>query len=106
MKKTKKTENSEPDRYYSLYEAILELDTPEQVESFIRDLCTPLEVRNFNERWLAVQMLNEGEFSYREIAATLGVSTTTIGRVARFLNEEPYQGYKTVLEKLGKKNEQ
>jgi len=39
-----------------------------------------------------------GELSYRDINARTGVSTTTIGRVARFLNEEPHKGYRSVLD--------
>ena len=40
--------------------------------------------------------------SYREINAQTGVSTTTIGRVARFLRDEPHGGYRAVLEKKDK----
>ncbi len=79
--------------------AIASLKTPDEVSRFLRDLCTPAEIREFEARWTAAQLLNAGELSYRDIAAKIGTSTTTVTRVARFLNDEPHQGYKLVLEK-------
>ncbi|PHR92322.1 MAG: TrpR like protein, YerC/YecD [Robiginitomaculum sp.] len=71
----------------------------EEVENFLVDLCTPAEVRALSERWHVAKLLDKGELSYRDIHAQTGVSTTTIGRVARFLNEEPHQGYRTILDR-------
>lgn len=71
----------------------------EEVEKFLIDLCTPAELRALSERWHVAKLLNKGEMSYRDINAQTGVSTTTIGRVARFLNEEPHQGYRTILDR-------
>jgi uncharacterized protein YerC len=48
-------------------------------------------------------MLDQGGLSYREINAATGVSTTTIGRVARFLMQERHHGYRKVLDKLKKR---
>lgn len=62
------------------------------------DLCTPAELRALSERWRVAKLLDEGEMSYREISAETGVSTTTIGRVARFLKDEPHGGYRLLLE--------
>lgn len=70
-----------------------------EVENFLVDLCTPAEVRALSERWHVAKLLDNGELSYRDIHAQTGVSTTTIGRVARFLNEEPHQGYRTILDR-------
>lgn len=61
------------------------------------DLCTPAELRALSERWRVAEMLDEGELSYRDISAQTGVSTTTIGRVARFLKDEPHGGYRLLL---------
>ena len=69
------------------------------MKRFLIDLCTPAELRALRERWLVAQILNEGELSYRDISAQTGVSTTTIGRVARCLKDEPHQGYRIVLDK-------
>lgn len=89
-------------KHYSLYEAMLKLKTPDEVRRFMRDLCTPAELRTFEGRWLVAQLLYDGDYSYRKINEETGVSSTTVTRVARFLNEEEYQGYKIVLDRLKK----
>ena len=71
----------------------------EETERFLVDLCTPAELRALSERWHVAKLLDNGGMSYRDINANTGVSTTTIGRVARFLNEEPHQGYRTILDR-------
>ena len=78
--------------------ALTQLGTPEDMERFLIDLCTPAELRALSERWHVAQLLDTTEASYREINALTGVSTTTIGRVARFLKDEPHQGYRIVLD--------
>lgn len=83
--------------YLDLDVALTRLDTPEQVKAFLTDLCTPAELRALSERWHVAQILDEGEKSYRDIQAETGVSTTTIGRVARFLRDEPHGGYRAIL---------
>ena len=70
-----------------------------EMERFLVDLCTPAELRALSERWHVAKLLDKGEMSYRDINARTGVSTTTIGRVARFLKEEPHQGYRTILDR-------
>jgi uncharacterized protein YerC len=52
------------------------------------------------ERWAVAQLLYQDTLSYREIAAQLKTSTTTVTRVARFLSSEPYQGYKKLLQRI------
>lgn len=69
-----------------LCEALLALDTPEAMQSFLRDLCTPAELEALTDRWRVVPLLLDGD-SYRHIHETTAVSITTIGRVARFLHE-------------------
>ena len=86
-----------------LFDTIIHLKTTAQAESFLKDLCTPQEINALRERWRVCQLLAPGELSYREIHAITGASLTTIGRVARFLNEEPYEGYRTMLNKLKNK---
>jgi uncharacterized protein YerC len=44
--------------------------------------------------------LDEGKHSYREIHDLTGVSVTTVGRVARFLQTENFQGYRVVLDRV------
>lgn len=83
-----------------LVDAILALRTRAEAEAFLADLCTPGEVRALSERWLVARLLNEGEMSYREIAQQAGSSTATVVRVARFLKDMPYQGYRRILDRL------
>ena len=90
------------DTYLDLETAFTLLDTPEDVKEFLIDLCTPAELRALSERWHVAQILESSEKSYRDIQAETGVSTTTIGRVARFLRDEPHGGYRAVLNKKDK----
>ena len=78
------------------------LETSEEVMNFLRDLCTPQELKSLQERWEVCQLLADGELSYRQISKQTGSSTTTIGRVSRFLNDEPYKGYRKLLDKIKK----
>jgi TrpR-related protein YerC/YecD len=82
-----------------LFEALAGLNRAEDVRRFMTDLCTPKELADFSERWRIAQLLHRGGLSYRDISALTGASTTTIGRVARFLANEPHQGYRLVLDK-------
>ncbi len=86
--------------YSDLVDAILALKTREEAEAFLSDLCTPGEVRAFGERWRVAQLLDAGQLSYREIAEEAGSSTATVVRVARFLKDMPYRGYRVVLDRL------
>ena len=63
----------------SLAEALLSLKNTEEMSAFLRDLCTPAELEVLVDRWRVVP--------YREIHERTAVSITTIGRVARFLNQ-------------------
>ena len=95
-----KREQSDKSQEAELYEAILQLKSKEEVESFFRDLCTPAELEGLVDRWRVACMLNE-KIPYRQISAETSVSTATIVRVARFLNNG-HDGYRTVMKRLGK----
>ncbi len=86
----------------ALYQAILQLNTPEECTSFFHDLCTPTEITAMSERWKVAQLLNSQTLSYRAIHEKTGISLATIGRVARFLSQEAYQGYRLILDRLNK----
>ena len=83
-----------------MFSAILELNTEEECRQFFYDLCTPGEVADFCDRWRIAEMLIK-DVPYREIASEIGVSTTTVGRVARFLYDGN-NGYEMVLKRQGK----
>lgn len=69
-----------------LCRALLSLDTLPAMRAFLRDLCTPAELEALTDRWRVVPLLLEG-VPYRDIHEQTAVSITTIGRVARCLNE-------------------
>ena len=85
-----------------LEEVILVLKNEKEVNEFLKDLCTPSELKAFEERWSVAQLLYKGEMSYREIASELKTSTTTVTRVARFLLNEPNNGYQKILKRISK----
>ena len=67
-----------------LFGAVAALRTPEECRAFFRDLCTPAELQAMADRWAVVEYVRRG-VPYREIHKLMGVSVTTIGRVARFV---------------------
>jgi TrpR-related protein YerC/YecD len=83
----------------ALLDALLVLKTRDEMRRFLRDVCTPKEMADLADRWWVARLLDAGGHSYRDIHAMTGVSVTTVGRVARFLQQEPYQGYKVALER-------
>jgi TrpR-related protein YerC/YecD len=86
----------------NLNEALLLLKNKNEVNDFLKDLCTPAELKALEERWSVAQLLYKDTLSYRDIATRLETSTTTVTRVARFLSNEPYQGYKKILKRIKK----
>ena len=88
------------DQNSSLLTVFSSFKSAEELERFLVDLCTPSELRALKARWQVAQLLDAGEMSYRDISEKTGASTTTVGRVARFLNEEPHQGYRLALDRL------
>jgi TrpR-related protein YerC/YecD len=82
----------------SLYGAILTLRSVEECREFFRDLCTPAELQAMADRWAVVEYLQR-DMPYREIHRLTGVSVTTIGRVARYVNAGN-GGYATAVSRL------
>lgn len=70
----------------SLCLALMSLRNVDEMDAFLHDLCTPAELEVLVDRWRVVPHLLEGE-SYRQIHERTAVSITTIGRVARYLNQ-------------------
>lgn len=95
---------SESDHLEQLCSAMMFVKSKEEMQRFLTDLCTPAEIRALTERWHVAKILDRQELSYRNINEKTGVSTTTIGRVARFLTNEPHQGYRTILDRLSKES--
>ena len=85
-----------------LCSALLAAGDGAAMRQLLSDLCTPAEVRTLAERWHVARLLDSTDMSYREIHDATGVSTTTIVRVARFLRQEPHQGYRRTIDALEK----
>jgi TrpR-related protein YerC/YecD len=98
MSKTPSSQQTEAEK--ELIEALLMLKNAEEMRRFLRDVCTPQEIADLGDRWRVARILDEGKHSYREIHDLTGVSVTTVGRVARFLQQENFQGYRLVLDRL------
>lgn len=82
----------------ALFEAILRLDTTDEVQRFFRDLCTLGELHDMAQRWAVVRLLDEG-LHYAEISKRTGASTATITRIASWLNHGE-GGYRQMLARL------
>lgn len=81
-----------------LIKAILSLKTENEAKSFLRDLLTPAEMKEFTNRFQMAKLLFQGN-SYLKVAQKLKTSTTTVTRVAHWLFQGT-NGYKTILSRL------
>ncbi len=85
----------------ALFRALLSLESIEECERFLIDLCTPAEITALADRWWVARLVDR-EVPYRKIQEETGVSTATVTRVARALTYGE-NGYRTVLEREKKK---
>ncbi len=82
----------------ALIEAILRLDTRDDAQRFLRDLCTLGELHDLAQRWAVVRLL-DGGMHYAEISRLTGASTATITRIASWLNHGE-GGYREMLDRF------
>jgi TrpR-related protein YerC/YecD len=80
-----------------LSEAFLALQTPQEVERFLRDLCTIAELEAMGHRWAVARLVDRG-LPYLEVSQRTGASTTTVTRVAHWLRHGE-GGYRLALER-------
>ncbi|MGZ8782854.1 MAG: YerC/YecD family TrpR-related protein [Gaiellaceae bacterium] len=85
-----------------LAEAILSLKNGDEVQRFLRDLCTLPELEALAHRWQTVQLLEEG-LPYLEIAERVPTSTATVTRVAQWLRHGT-GGYRLALDRAHAKS--
>ncbi|MBL7058252.1 hypothetical protein ISS03_02850 [Patescibacteria group bacterium] len=78
-----------------LIQAILTLKTENKAERFLRDLMTEKEIKEFAKRLKAAEMLME-KIPYSVIEDETGLSSTTVARVAKWLNGKG-GGYRTII---------
>lgn len=79
--------------------ALALLSGEDEVAALVRDMFTPAEIEEFANRLEVAVLLKKG-ISYLEIARKVGVSTTTVTRVAYWLFKG-CGGYKKTLERIG-----
>jgi len=72
------------DKEKALSSAFLKLKTEQETANFLRDLLTIKEIEEFANRLEMARLLKKG-WSYKRIAKEVGVSTTTVTRVAHWL---------------------
>jgi TrpR-related protein YerC/YecD len=82
----------------ALVDAFLRLETRDEAERFLRDLCTLTEIREMSQRW-AVARLLDGGMHYGQISRETGASTATITRIASWLRHGE-GGYRAALDRL------
>ena len=82
----------------NLYRAVTLIESPEEAEAFLTDLCTIKELQDMAQRLVAAEMLEKGE-NYLSIASGIGISTETISRVSKALNYGS-GGYELILGRL------
>jgi len=80
-----------------LFAAILALRNKNEARRFLRDLLTEEEISEFSKRWQAAQMLAQ-KVPYTKIEKLTGLSSTTIARVAKWLNRGK-GGYKLIIQR-------
>ena len=83
-----------------LFEAILSLKDINECRNFFDDLCTRKEINDMSQRLTVAKMLLNDD-KYLDISVKTGVSSATISRVVKCLDDEN-SGYKNVLNKIGK----
>ena len=81
-----------------LFEAILTLKDLDEAKLFFRDLLTEEEIKEFANRWKVANMLSQ-KISYSTIEKETGMSTTTIARISKWLNDG-MNGYKLLISRL------
>lgn len=81
--------------FRSLVSVIRSCETEDDLMNFLRDVGTLSELQAWSERLEVAKLLSHG-MSYREVAAKTGASTTTVTRVARFI-ENGAGGYTKAL---------
>lgn len=81
--------------FRALCQAMLTCKSEDEMGSFLRDVGTLSELQAWGERLEVARQLSKG-LSYREVAKQTGASTTTVTRVAKFIENGP-GGYRKFL---------
>lgn len=83
-----------------LYQALLALQTPQEVHDFLEDLCTKKEVEAMATRLAAAQLLLQGK-TYEQVIETTKISSATLARVSTCVRYG--KGYQMMAKRLQEK---
>ena len=83
-----------------LYAELLKLETEEEAEHFLEDLCTIKELESMCQRLKAAKMLLNGK-TYNEIVEETEISSATLARVSKCVRYGK-GGYKKIITKENK----
>ncbi len=86
------------DEMRELFETLAAFDSVDDLERFLRDLCTLAELEAMAHRWSVARLLDQG-LPYLEIAERTHASTTTVTRVAHWVRYGE-GGYRLALDRL------
>ena len=75
-------ENAKQQRMAFLYQLLAGIQTPEDMEALLEDLCTRKEVENMAERVFAAKLLLENN-TYAQVMEQCSISSATLSRVSR-----------------------
>ena len=82
----------------TLSNSFLFLNDPQEIFEFLRDLLTVEELQEFQKRFdIAVRL--HYKIPYTQIQEELGVSSTTVARVSKYLKGN-HQGYEKVIQRM------
>ena len=80
-----------------LYAELIKLETEEECENFLNDLCTIKELESMCQRLQAAKMLLEGK-TYNEITEKTEISSATLARVSKCVRYGS-GGYESIIKK-------
>jgi len=83
-----------------LFDALRSLKSRQELEIFLRDLCTLGELEAMAHRWRVARLVDQG-LPYTEVAEKTGASTATVTRVAHWLNHGE-GGYRLAIDRAKK----
>lgn len=93
------SENYPDKKARALINAFSKFKTEKEIQNFLRDLLTISEIKEAANRFHIATLLWQGGMSYETIAKRAKASTTTVTRVADWLNRGR-GGYRLILHRL------
>ncbi|MBE6786721.1 MAG: TrpR-related protein YerC/YecD [Ruminococcaceae bacterium] len=77
-----------------LYNLLASIETPDDLEILMNDLCTDKEIEQMTQRVIAAKLLMEGK-TYNQVIEKTDISSATLSRVSRCVQYG--QGYKNFI---------